>query len=88
MINNFGDNIDLILTKDRQRDSEEKDLKYILHWNEAYGGKEYDIGFGREPFYSSLCPETRCVTTEDRFSIRYLPFQTMLLINNHQIKNT
>ncbi|XP_023320067.1 alpha-(1,3)-fucosyltransferase C [Eurytemora carolleeae] len=66
VINNFGDNIDLIMEKDRQRDSDEKDLKYILHWNEAYGGKEYDIGFGREPFYSSLCPETRCVTTQDR----------------------
>ena len=71
------------MEKHRQRDSDEKDLKYILHWNEAYGGKEYDIGFGREPFYSSLCPETRCVTTQDRFNFSYLPFQTLTLVIYH-----
>ena len=44
----------------------ESELKHILFWNEAYGSKEYDIGFGREPFYANLCPDTRCVTTADR----------------------
>jgi len=28
--------------------------------------KEYDIGFGREPFYANACPETRCYITDDR----------------------
>ena len=40
--------------------------RYILFWNEAYGSKEYDLGFGREPFYKARCPETRCFATADR----------------------
>ena len=28
--------------------------------------QEYDIGFGREPFYANACPETRCYITDDR----------------------
>ena len=65
-LNNFGDNINLKVDRNRQKNATESDLKYILFWNEAYGTKEYDIGFGRQPFYDNLCPETRCVTTEDR----------------------
>ena len=41
-------------------------FRYILFWNEAYGSKEYDLGFGREPFYNARCPETRCFTTANR----------------------
>ena len=65
-LNNFGDNINLKVDRNRQKNATESDLKYILFWNEAYGTKEYDIGFGRQPFYDNLCPETRCFTTEDR----------------------
>jgi len=35
-------------------------------WNLAYGTKEYDIGFGQEPFYKYRCPETRCYSTSNR----------------------
>jgi hypothetical protein len=28
-------------------------------WNDAYGVRTYDIGFGREPFYKYKCPDTR-----------------------------
>jgi len=65
-INNFGPNVGLAVAKDRQKNASDDDLKYILFWNEAYGTKEYDLGFGRQPFYSSLCPETRCFATADR----------------------
>ena len=37
VVNDFGDNVGLELELHRQRDSTE--LKYILHWNEAYGSK-------------------------------------------------
>ena len=54
----------MVLTAGRQKDDEK--LKYILFWNEAYGSKEYDLGFGRQPFYDNLCPETRCFATDNR----------------------
>jgi len=58
--------VGLQVVKDRQRNASKNELKYILFWNEAYGSKEYDLGFGREPFYTARCPETRCFTTADR----------------------
>jgi len=64
--NNFGPNVGLQVVKDRQRNASKNELKYILFWNEAYGSKEYDLGFGREPFYTARCPETRCFTTANR----------------------
>ena len=57
VVNNFGNNIDLVVAKERQRGASEDELKHILFWNEAYGSKEYDLGFGRQPFYDNLCPE-------------------------------
>ena len=81
-VNNFGPNVGLQVVKDRQRNASKNELKwvvrnvptkinslhfrYILFWNEAYGSKEYDLGFGREPFYTARCPETRCFTTANR----------------------
>ena len=65
-LNNFGDHINLRVDKTRQKNANESELKYILFWNEAYGSKEYDLGFGRQPFYDNLCPETRCFATDDR----------------------
>merc|ERR1712156_226473 len=64
--NNFGPNVGLQVVRDRQRNASKNELKYILFWNEAYGSKEYDLGFGREPFYNARCPETRCFTTANR----------------------
>merc|ERR1719350_1193145 len=40
LLNNFGDNINLKVDKQRQKNATESDLKYILFWNEAYGSKE------------------------------------------------
>ena len=54
-------------------------MKHILHWNEAYGDKTYGLGFGREPFYTHVCPETRCVTTEDRHRGKSLASLPMLV---------
>ena len=65
-VNNYGDNINLHLDAKRQMDAGEEEMKYILFWNEAYGSKEYDLGFGRQPFYDNLCPETRCFATDNR----------------------
>eukprot|EP00096_Caligus_rogercresseyi_P009651 TRINITY_DN3306_c0_g1_i1.p2 TRINITY_DN3306_c0_g1~~TRINITY_DN3306_c0_g1_i1.p2 ORF type:complete len:397 (-),score=104.04 TRINITY_DN3306_c0_g1_i1:859-2049(-) len=65
-LNNYGPHRHLAVSRDRQKGTEEKDLKVILAWNEAYGGKVYDIGSGREAFYKYKCPETRCMLTDDR----------------------
>jgi hypothetical protein len=65
-VNNFGSNMNVRLKVDRQREVLDSELKYILHWNEAYGDKLFGFGLGREPFYKHRCPETRCVTTDDR----------------------
>ena len=39
VINNYGDNSNLRLDPERQKNASDKDLKYILFWNEAYGSK-------------------------------------------------
>jgi len=64
--NDFGKNIGLRLDPLRQKNSTDSEIKYILFWNEAYGSKEYDLGFGRQPFYDNKCPETRCLATDNR----------------------
>jgi hypothetical protein len=64
--NNFGNNLNVLLKVNRQQNALESEMRYILHWNEAYGDKQFVFGLGREPFYQHRCPETRCVTTEDR----------------------
>ena len=66
LINNFGSHVNLKVSKDRHNTTRADHLKYILFWNEAYGSKEYDIGFGRDGFVNSVCPETRCYTTANR----------------------
>ena len=65
-INNYGSNVDLKVPKNRHKDTKDSDLKYILFWNDAYGSRVYDVGFGREHFYNNKCPETRCYTTSNR----------------------
>ena len=40
-------------------------MQYIQYLY-RYGSKEYDLGFGRQPFYDNLCAETRCVATDNR----------------------
>ena len=59
LLNNHGDNINKKVDVNRQSNASQTGLKYILMWNEAYGTKEYDLGFGRKPFYDNLCEETR-----------------------------
>jgi hypothetical protein len=51
-INNYGTNDNLLLRKNRQKG--DRDLKTILMWNDAYGVRTYDIGWGREPFYKKV----------------------------------
>ena len=41
-------------------------IKRILFWNEAYGSKDYGIGFGKEGFQQLSCPITNCFTTDNR----------------------
>ena len=64
--NNFGNNDKLCVNLTRHIETPNNKLKTILMWNLAYGTKEYDIGFGREPFYKYQCPETRCFSTSNR----------------------
>ena len=45
-INNYGSNVDLKVPKNRHKDTKDSDLKYILFWNDAYGSRVYDVGFG------------------------------------------
>lgn len=65
-INNFGTNVNLLVNKTRYRTVPKTELKNILFWNDAYGVRTYDVGFGREHFYENLCPDTRCYTTSNR----------------------
>ena len=64
--NDFGNNHKLCVDTSRYKDTPRTKLKTILMWNLAYGTKEYDIGFGQEPFYNYKCPETRCYSTSNR----------------------
>ena len=40
--------------------------KVILFWNTFFGIKDYNMGFGREPFIDSKCKVTNCVLTADK----------------------
>ena len=54
--NDFGNNHKLCVNASRYKDTYRTKLKNILMWNLAYGTKEYDIGFGQEPFYKyTMC---------------------------------
>ncbi len=48
-VNNFGPNDNVLVKKDRQKNKTR--LKTILMWNDAYGMRQYDIGWGREPYF-------------------------------------
>ena len=65
-VNNYGSNVNLVVNKSRYRDVPKNKLKNILFWNDAYGVRTYDVGFGQEHFYNNLCPDTRCFTTSNR----------------------
>ena len=65
-VNNYGSNVNLVVNKSRYRDVPKSKLKNILFWNDAYGVRTYDVGFGQEHFYNNLCPDTRCFTTSNR----------------------
>ena len=58
-INNFGENSNLLVNKTRYRDVPKTKWKNILFWNDAYGVRTYDVGFGNEHFYNNMCPDTR-----------------------------
>lgn len=65
-VNNFGTNVNLLVNKTRHRQVPKSELKKILFWNDAYGVRTYDVGFGQQHFYENLCPDTRCLTTSNR----------------------
>jgi hypothetical protein len=44
--------------------------KKILFWNEAYGGKTYDIGIGSDVFLRAGCPVWKCTTTDNRTTFK------------------
>ena len=60
-INDYGQNSNLMVNKTRYRNVPKSKLKNILFWNDAYGVRTYDVGFGNEHFYSNMCPDTRLV---------------------------
>ncbi|KAI9559150.1 hypothetical protein GHT06_015939 [Daphnia sinensis] len=44
-------------------------FKRIVFWNEAYGNKEYGVGFGRDALRKFGCPVWQCETTDNRTDI-------------------
>ncbi|KZS14617.1 putative Alpha--fucosyltransferase C [Daphnia magna] len=44
-------------------------FKRIVFWNEAYGSKEYGVGFGRDALRKFGCPVWQCETTDNRTDI-------------------
>ena len=58
-INNYGENLDLMVNKTRFKDVPKTKWKNILFWNDAYGVRTYDVGFGNGHFYNNMCPDTR-----------------------------
>ena len=54
-----------IMNTYRESDDTSK-YKKILFWNEAYGGKTYDIGIGSDVFHQAGCPVWKCTTTDDQ----------------------
>ena len=65
-VNNYGSNVNLLVNKTRYKNVPNSKLKTILFWNDAYGVRTYDVGFGHEHFYTNMCPDTRCYTTSNR----------------------
>ena len=57
--NSYGMNLNLMVNKTRYRDVPRSKWKNILFWNDAYGVRTYDVGFGNEHFYNNMCPDTR-----------------------------
>ena len=53
-------------------------VKRILFWNEAYGSKDYGIGFGDGGFTELNCPIARCWTTDDRNSMAMEDFDAIV----------
>ena len=58
-INNYGENLNLMVNKTRFKDVPKTKWKNILFWNDAYGVRTYDVGFGNGHFYNNMCPDTR-----------------------------
>ena len=63
--NSYGLNLNLMVSKTRYRDVPRSKWKNILFWNDAYGVRTYDVGFGNEHFYNSMCPDTRSVNNSN-----------------------
>ena len=57
---------------------DDKQFKKILFWNEAYGGKTYDIGLGRDVFRQAGCPVWQCSSTDDRKASQHEEFDAVV----------
>ena len=40
--------------------------KKILYYTSFFGAKDFDFGFGNEPFIERKCPDTNCYTTNNK----------------------
>ena len=49
----------------RPGEDSKKNMKYILHWSEAYGSKKYGFPLGNERFKN--CQVSNCFTTDNRY---------------------
>ncbi|XP_064093660.1 alpha-(1,3)-fucosyltransferase C-like isoform X2 [Macrobrachium nipponense] len=72
---------DLFVEKPRGPGSEDVNntsLKKILFWNEAYGSKDFGLGYGREPFIRAKCPVNTCFTTGNRSRFKHEELDAIL----------
>ena len=53
-------------------------VKRILFWNDAYGSKDYGIGFGDAAFRELNCPIHKCYTTDNRTLIATEEFDAIV----------
>lgn len=84
-VNNYGTRHNLLVQSDRFENVPENELKTILFWNDAYGVREYDIGFGREPFFRYKCPDTRCYATANRSHLKSVDLFDAVVIHQRGI---
>jgi alpha-1,3-fucosyltransferase len=50
--------------KDENQNSTNSGTKYILFYNSYFDLKDYEFGFGNQPFVDANCPVTDCLTTD------------------------
>ena len=59
--------------KEATNSQEETKPRKIIYWTHFYGHRDFEFGFGQEPFIKAGCPVTNCITTSKPWRIRDSP---------------